>query len=385
MIKTLQLIFSDRKYLSVSMCFLTLNILFGTWAIYIPAIKKKLAIDEGQLGFAVLFLGIGTFLMLIFAHKIIQKLHAGRSTALAIFLLILSFSLPFFATDYFWLCASLFVVGITSGLTDISMNTVVTEIEKTDEVHIMSANHGFFSLGGMISAGLGSLFMPMVENPLHHMLVVILLMIVFNLFFVSNYYHISSKEVEKNSFNFKYLKPLFVIILIGFFIMASEGAIVDWSALYLEKISLAENSLIGFGYTAFSFAMAFGRFLGDGISKKYGSKLLISFGSLIGILGFGLVLLVHPIVAIIGFGLVGLGFSVIVPELFRIGGKVPNVDASQGISLIAGSGFLGFLIGPVLLGFLAKTYSLKISMIALLGFTLISLLASFTLKNRNKV
>ncbi|MDP2060672.1 MAG: MFS transporter, partial [Flavobacteriaceae bacterium] len=76
MIKTLQLIFSDRKYVSVSMCFLTLNILFGTWAIYIPTIKKKLDIDEGQLGFAVLFLGIGTFLMLIFAHKIIQKLHA---------------------------------------------------------------------------------------------------------------------------------------------------------------------------------------------------------------------------------------------------------------------------------------------------------------------
>jgi len=140
--------------------------------------------------------------------------------------------------------------------------------------------------------------------------------------------------------------------------------------------------MIGLGYTAFSITMAIGRFLGDEISSRYGSKQLIILGSLLGSLGFGCVLLVNPIWVIIGFGLVGLGLSVIVPELFRLGGKTNGVESSQGISFISGTGFLGFLVGPVLLGFLADLSTLKLSFIALLCFTVISMLIALGLKKR---
>jgi len=274
----------------------------------------------------------------------------------------------------------MFVVGAFSGLTDVAMNTLVTEIEKEDKIHIMSSNHGFFSLGGFIGAGFGGFFLSETNVPLYHLYIVIVILLVLNLIVVKYYYSISSNDANESSFQFKNFKPLLVLAFIAFFVMASEGAIVDWSALYLEKVSLAKLSWIGLGYTAFSATIAFARFLGDDISTKFGSKILITSGSFIACVGFGCVLLVNPIFVIIGFGFVGLGLSVIIPELFRLAGKTKGVESSQGISFVSGIGFFGFLIGPVLLGFLADVSSLKLSFIALLSFIIISFLLAFKLK-----
>ena len=132
--------------------------------------------------------------------------------------------------------------------------------------------------------------------------------------------------------------------------MASEGAIVDWSALYLKNISLAKASWIGLGFTVFSATMAFGRFVGDGLSIQFGSKVLILVGLILSMIGFVCVLWVQPLIAVFGFGLVGLGLSVIIPELFRLGGKTPHIDASISISFISGVGFFGFLVAIVMVG-----------------------------------
>ena len=379
---SLFLILSKKRYLAPAMLFATLNVFFGTWAIYIPYIKNKLAINEAELGFAVLFFGIGTFLMLVGAPILIKKFQVGKSSAYGIFLLGIVFLFPFVTTTYIGLCTSLFFVGMIGGFTDIAINTMVTEIEKEDKVHIMSSNHGFFSLGGMVSAGIGTLFLPKVDEPVYHMLFLVVLMAVINGLLVSNYFNITTSKAEGSSFSFKYFKPLLALLIIGFFIMGGEGAIVDWSALYLENVSMVKISMIGLGYTIFSFTMALGRFFGDGISLKFGSRNIIVLGCILACIGFGCILLVKPYIAFFGFGLVGLGFSVIVPELFRIGGKMENIDSAQGISLISGSGFLGFLLGPVFLGFLAKASTLKLSFIALFCFTFISLTIALTLKKK---
>lgn len=379
---SLMLILSRKKYLAPALLFATLNVFFGTWAIYIPTIIKKIGIDEAELGFALLFFGLGTFLMLIVAPALIKRLGVGRASAYGIFILGLVFLFPFTANSYMQLCVSLFLVGMAGGFTDIAINTLVTEIEKEENVHIMSASHGFFSLGGMLSAGIGSLFLPYVAQPLYHMLILVVLLTIINSCLVLNYITINTKKIDGIPFNLKYFLPLTGLIIIGFFIMAAEGAIIDWSALYLKKVSMAKESFIGMGYFAFSFTMALGRFFGDGISVRYGSKKIILLGCITAVIGFSAVLMVRPFLAIVGFGLVGLGFSVIVPELFRIGGKMKNINSAEGISLISGSGFLGFLVGPVLLGYLAKISSLRLSIFALLFFTLISFLTAFTLKKK---
>jgi len=266
---SLKLILSSKRYLAPALLFATLNIFFGTWAIYIPSISSKLNMDEGQLGFAILFLGLGTFLMLLVSPYLIRRMGVGKASAVAIYLLGFSFLTPFLATNAFQLSMGLFLMGLCSGFTDIAINTLVTEIEKEDKVHIMSSNHGFFSLGGVFSAGIGSLFLPVVSTPLIHMAVLVILMGLINGALLSQYLNIKAEKVEGMSFKLEYFKPLLALVVICFFVMASEGAIADWSALFLEKVSGAKEKFIGFGYTAFSATMALGRFLGDGISQKY--------------------------------------------------------------------------------------------------------------------
>ncbi|MGB5462374.1 MAG: MFS transporter [Aureibaculum sp.] len=378
--KALQLIFSKGKYFAPALVFASINVLFGTWAIYIPRIKSTLQIDEGQLGIAIFFMALGTLTMLFLAPRIIRRFGVGKVTGYGIIFFLFSFIIPFIADQYLWLCAGMYLVGATSGITDIAMNTLVTEIEKEDQIHIMSSNHGFFSIGGFLGAGIGSFFLSDATSPLNHLLVVIGLLLILNMIFLKYYFSSSSKSLEENTFQIANFKPLFILAMIGFFVMASEGAIVDWSALYLENISLAKASWVGLGYTAFSATMAIGRFLGDGISSKFGSKSLIIGGTIIGAIGFGCVLLIQPFIVIIGFSLVGLGLSVIVPELFRLSGKREGIEPSQGISFIAGSGFIGFLIGPVFLGFLADYANLKLSFWALFGFIILALLMSLKLK-----
>jgi MFS family permease len=379
---SLRLIITNSKYFAPAFVFATINIIFGTWAIYIPAIKSKLGIDEGDLGLAIFCMAVGTLIMILLAPKLINMLGVGRATGFGIFFFLFSFIIPFVTSQYLWFCFGMFTVGLFAGFTDVTMNALVSEIEKKDKVHIMSANHGFFSLGGFLGAGIGGFFLTKDILPINHLLVVILILLVVNLIFFRKYITVSSEKLEDNTFNFDLVTPLIVLGIVAFFIMATEGAIVDWSALYLEKVSLAKLSWIGLGYTVFSATMALGRFFGDAISSRFGSKPLILGGIFIASIGFSCILMVGPVIALIGFGLVGIGLSVVIPELFRLAGTVKGLDASIGISFVSGIGFLGFLVGPVLLGFLAELSSLKLSFLALLIFVIVSFFTALTLKKR---
>jgi len=278
--------------------------------------------------------------------------------------------------------ASLFVFGATHGFTDIAMNTLVTEIEKEDKQNFMSAAHGFFSLGGVL-AGLGIFLIAQMGNPVLHMIFAIGLVLIVNFFLYRNYVHITAAPVEKEPFSFKLFKPLLVIGLVSFMIMGGEGAIVDWSGLYLKEVSIAPEAFWGAGFLAFSITMTLGRFLGDSISQKIGSVKIVALGSSIAIVGYLAVLSSQTYLAIFGFALIGLGFSVIIPELFRIGGNVKGVESSQGVAFIAGTGYLGFLTAPPFLGFLADNSSLSLSFIVLLGCSVLVLLSTVILGQKN--
>ena len=247
----------------------------------------------------------------------------------------------------------------------------------------MSAAHGFFSLGGVL-AGLGSFAIASLGNPALHMGIAIAIVLGVNLIFYKKYIRILAAPIEKEPFSLKLLKPFLIIGLISFVIMGSEGAIVDWSGLFLKEISMAPEVLIGSGFLAFSSTMTLGRFLGDGISAKIGSIKIVILGTLIALLGYGAVMTTYTYLSITGFGLIGLGFSVIIPELFRLGGNVKGVQSSQGIAFIAGTGYIGFLLAPPVLGFLADSSSLKLSFLVLTACSVLVLVAGLVLLGKKK-
>ncbi len=376
--KSLFLILSNPRYFAPAWVFASLNIWFGTWAIYIPTVKENLGIDKSQLGIAIFFLSLGVFVVFPVAAKIINKIGVGKATWYGVLLSSITALLPLMAPNYYALMGALFLFGASNGFTDISMNTLVTELEKEDKQNFMSSAHGFFSLGGVL-AGLGSFLILFLGNPVLHMGIVVVLVFIINLLLYRNYIHIVAAPVEKEPFSLKLFKPLLVIGLVSFVVMGGEGAIVDWSGLFLKEISLAPETLWGAGFLAFSITMTLGRFLGDGISQKIGSVKIVGLGTIIAIFGYLAVLSAHTYLAIVGFGCIGLGFSVIIPELFRIGGNVKGIESSKGVAFIAGTGYSGFLVAPPILGFLADSSSLELSFSVLLACAILVLFATLFL------
>ena len=386
---SLLLILSKLRYFAPAWVFASLNIMAGTWVLYIPHVKRKLGIDDGQLGIALFCFSFGALLMIPLASKITRLIGLGRTTLIGIVIFSLTFLLPLLAPTYVLLCVTLFFTGLMVSLTDIAMNALVSEIEKEDQVHFMSASHGFFSLGGVLGAGIGSLVISYFEVPVVHMAYAALGVILTNVVVAKAYLSIRGgerKETEATGFSIRLLKPLLGLTIIAFLIMGSEGAIEHWSKLYLQDIvKVTSEEIAGFGFVAFSATMTLGRVFGDYVCKRFGSLPIIICGCLIGILGFGAVLSENLVGAIAGFAFVGLGFSVIIPELFRLAGQAKGVSSAEGISFVAGFGYIGFLASPALLGFLADYGTLRLSFIALLLAALLAMLISLFQRRRIQV
>ncbi len=386
---SLQLILTRLRYFGPAWVFASLNIIVGTWVLYIPGVKERLAIDDAQLGIALFCFALGTLVMIPLSSILIKKIGVGKVTLFSIITFSILFFAPLIAPSYELLCMSLFFAGLLGCSTDIAMNALVSDIEQEDEVHFMSASHGFFSLGGVIGAGIGSFLIVYIEVPVFHMVYASIFVIITNLLFAKAYFSVKGKREEEKGekkLNFiKLLRPLFGLTVIAFLIMGSEGAIEHWSKLYLQDIvAVTSEKVSGFGFVAFSTTMTIGRFLGDEISKRFGSLPIIIGGCMISSIGFLAVLVSQIAITITGFGLVGLGFSVIIPELFRLAGKAKGISSAEGISFVAGFGYLGFLLSPPVLGFLSKIESLRLSFILLLLGTILAMTITFFLKKRRE-
>jgi fucose permease len=274
-------------------------------------------------------------------------------------------SVPFLAPSYPFFCAGLLLMGTGACCYNITINSLIATLEKQDGVLIMSTCHAFYSSGAMLGAAAGSLIAARFGHPLIHLYTIQALALLFHLSQWRHYRHVAGNTSSHHGGMRSAIRPLALVALIGLVFMVSEGAIADWSGLYLQKVAHAPQPLIGFGYAAFALAMAFGRFQGDGISKRFGSWQIIRGGSLLAVAGFALAVSLPGAAAIAGFFVVGLGFSTIVPEIYRLAAKTPGIDTSAGIAFIAGTANLGFMVGPVFMGYIAQLRSLRFSFLAL--------------------
>jgi len=251
-------------------------------------------------------------------------------------------------------------------------------VERQDGVLVMSGSHGFWSVGGVIGASTGGWVAAALDRPLIHVATVACTLICLQTWLSREYFFRKGETTPsgKSAGKRHAMASLFTIALIGLIMMVSEGAIADWGALYLTKIIQIPAAWMGMGYAAFSLSMMIGRFMGDKLSHRFGSWPLLSGSVALSLCGFALVLIIHPAVSLLGFFVVGFGFSVIVPEIFRLASKLENIDASTGVAYISATTNIGFMVGPVLLGFIAESRSLHTSFAALTAFVSIALFLS---------
>lgn len=383
--KSLRLILSNTSYFAPSWVFSSINILIGTWILYIPFIKLKFNLNDAQIGFALFFSALGLLISIPFVPKINRKIGVGKSTKTGIIFLAIVYNFPLIATDYFLLCGALFLIGLFSGFTSISLNALTSQIEKTTRQHFMSAAHGFFSLGGFIGAGIGSIYISHFSNPKIHMLGISVFVILTSLLLSKNYEEVKGLEKEKSKKNvsfFKNIKPLLAISIIAFIILFNEGAVEHWSNLFLFEVVNVSQSEAGLGFIIFSLTMTIGRFLGDGFSQKIGSKKIILFATFVTLIAYFFIITSNFYLSVLGFGILGFGLSVIVPEIYRIAGNNKEIETSLAISIVSGIGFVGFLVGPVLLGAISNFSNLVMSYVFLAS--LISIAFCITLVGLKK-
>ncbi len=382
---SVKIFYQNKKYFASAFLYTCFSLIFSTWVTYIPHIADKLDITEGKIGKAIFFAALGAFFMIRICRFIIDKVGVGRYAYFALISYCICFFGPFLAFDYVSLCISLFIFGMAGSSFAISLNSLTATIEKQDGIYVMSASHGFWSIGGMIGAATGSYIAALAQNPVLHISVLVLIILIIETRLKSHYYFRKGEHGLPVKQRSKHFKPLILIALTGLVIMVSEGAIADWSALYLKKIIQLELKYIGFGYAAFALAMMIGRFSGDSLSKKLGSWRLISIAIIIGMIGFLLVLIIHPVVSIVGFFVVGLGFSVVVPEVYRLASNVEGIKTADSVSFVAATTNIGFMLGPVVLGFIAELKSLHLSFMVLTAFVSIAFFIAFVKNSKLEV
>jgi MFS family permease len=175
-------------------------------------------------------------------------------------------------------------------------------------------------------------------------------------------------------------KPMWALGVIALCSAIAEGAMADWSALYLDDHLDTGGGVAALGFAAFSLAMLLGRFSGDALVDRFGSVRMVRTGATISSVGLGLGLLINtPAAMIVAFGLVGLGVSILFPLVFKSAATFPGVSRGRAVAGVATIGYTGFLIGPPLLGWIAEPTSLRVSLaIAVVLCAAVALLAPAT-------
>lgn len=355
----------NRVRLATSLFFFGMGFCFSTWASRIPDIKSMLHLSEAELGTMLFALPIGQLLAMPFSGKIVTKYGSRNISILGLFFYGICLTLLGLATESWQLALGLFLFGFFGNFCNIAVNTQGVYTQQLFEKPIIGSFHGSWSLAGFFGALVGLLMLTFEWSPFKHFMVAFGFVVIILL---TNYKFIikakSKQEEEKSSYSFwknpdKTLLWLGVICFCG---MASEGIMFDWSGVYFKEIIKAPGALVVLGYTTFMISMASGRFLSDILVARYGAKKVLIISGLV--ISFGLylaVLLPYLIPCTIAFMLVGFGVSNVVPIIFNVAGNNKNVPTGIALTIVTSISFLGFLIGPPLIGFIAELTSLKYS------------------------
>ncbi|MGC4048408.1 MAG: MFS transporter [Paludibaculum sp.] len=350
--------------------FLVAGVAMAAWAPMVPYAKARLALDEATLGLVLLALGAGSAVSMpmvgVLAH------HWGYRRIIVSAGLLASLVLPLltWVPGIAGLTVTLFVYGFLLGTLDVAMNSHAVEVERRDGRALMSGFHGLFSVGGLVgSAGLSALLSLGLPLPAASMVVAAALA---GVVLSQRTKLLPSGQNADSSMPARLQWPdrlLFLLGLVCFVSFLAEGALLDWSAVFLRDVRAMAASQAGLGYSCFSVAMALGRLAGDAVIMRLGPVLTVRLGGVIAAAGLLLATLVPSTGAgLAGFALVGVGAANIVPVMFSAAGRLPSRVPSMSLATVTALGYAGMLSGPALIGFVAHASSLPLalSLIAIL-------------------
>lgn len=357
-----------REQWATRAVFLVAGLAMAAWAPLVPFAKARVGVQDGELGLLLLCLGLGSIVAMPVTGVLASRF--GCRAVIVASGLTVAVVLPFLAIadSVLGLAIALAFFGASVGTVDVAVNIQAVMVEKDSGRNMMSGFHGLFSLGGILGAGGVSLLLGAGVAPLSATLAISVLLVALLIVSFAGLLPIGNREVGDTPL---FVVPKGIVIFIGvlcFLVFLGEGAILDWSALFLIGSHMVDPAQAGFGYTMFAIAMTAGRLAGDRIVKALGGMTVVVGGGLLAALGFLLAVFapVQPL-AFAGFLLVGIGASNIVPVLFTAVGHQTRMPASLAIAAVTTLGYAGILVGPAAIGFVAQHWSLNTAFVLVAG------------------
>ncbi len=349
-----------------------------------PDLERRLGLDDGQLGLALLFCAAGAMLGVSTAGRFSARNGSHRATVLSGLGFCLLLPLLAFAPN--WALLSLVFVGFgfCGGTMDVSMNANGVAVEKLCAKSVMSSLHGMFSLGGLVAAGAGWLLLKGGVSLQAHFISGALALAA-PLLFVAPRMLPSLPAPGATPRGFVLPERAVLIIgIIAFCAFLSEGAMADWSAIYLRVGLRQSPAFSALGYFAFAACMTGMRFGGDALLNRVGANRTLRLCGLVSAVGMGLALwLGNPWLTTLGFASVGCGMATVAPVAFSAGGRIGGDNPDHAIGSVATMGYTAFLVGPALIGYVAKLWSLRdaLCLVVVLALMIVAL-AGFADKGR---
>lgn len=334
---------------------------FASWVVRIPAVQEKLGLGEGLLGVALLGAAVGSLVAMPLAGWMVSRVGSrpvvgvtAFSWPVALVALALAPSLPF-------LVLSLVFAGMAVGSLDVSMNAQAVAVEKEYRRPIMSSFHAAFSFGGLLGAVVGGLAASAGIGVLPHFVAVAVLTVAAT---VVAYRALlpASADARQGDDGPAFVWPTRALMglgIIAFCVLLGEGAMADWSAVYLNDTLETGPGFAAAGYAAFSLAMAVGRLTGDRLMERIGAVRIVRAGAAVSAGGLGISLFAaEPVFALAGFAAAGAGFSIIFPAALSAAGHSDEMAAGPALAAVSSAGYFGFLVGPPSIGFVAELVGL---------------------------
>ena len=352
----------------------------------LPDIQRAMGVAEGALGLALIGAAVGTLTSLTFAGGFIEKVGHRRALLTALPLLAVFYALAVLAPSPLTLFLALLPVGLTIGVIEVIVNLEADRVEHAIGRRIMNRAHGFWSIG-FFSAGLiGSLIAQTGLSPQLHLLIMVPVIFVATAVILGRFEAAEHRSGGSTDDGPRFARPTLAILVLVCVTMAAvmmEGAGIDWSAIYMRDVFGSEPFLAGFAVALGAGAQAVMRFLADGFVDR--SNPVVVARVLLTILGLGALLVFFanaPWMALAGFVLMGLGTSAIFPLAMSAAAQRTDRPAAVNVAALAQISFVGFLLGPPLLGFVAEHFGIRWAFGIGLPLVALSLLAANSLAPR---
>ena len=345
---------------SVSAVFFLTGVGTANWAVRIPAVQSALRLSDGQLGIALLGVSAGAIIAMPLSGRLVARLGSRPVTLAGAIAFACALTLPALAQSLWWLLAALIALGLTNGILDVAMNAQAAAVQVNYAQPIMGRVHAFYSLGGLVGAGIGGRVASQGISVTPHMAAVGACIAIGAIAAAAGMLPAHTDAAPGQAPRPGQLRALAALGILAFFVLFGEGAMMNWSAVYLRNVVGTGPGLAAAGFAAFSLMMTFGRAIGDTLTSKLGPARLTLIGGAISAFGMAAAVLVpHAFVVVAGFGLVGGGLSIIFPIVLAASARTPGVVPGSAIAMVSMCGYSGLLAGPPLIGAVANVLTLR--------------------------